>query len=132
MGMTNKELIEMLRENVGVSQAACTAANLAADRIEALVADVAGWISNAQAASGWASEAEYKLEVAEEIGRAFEEDAGQLRDKLAKAVEALKYTDDGANHGVMTPTYSETGLRYILRNIRDHARVALEEIKGET
>jgi hypothetical protein len=37
MGMKNKELIEMLRENVGVSQAACTAANLAADRIEELV-----------------------------------------------------------------------------------------------
>jgi hypothetical protein len=56
----------------------------------------------------------------------------ELQIKLTKAVSALKYTDNGANHGVMTPTYSETGLRYILRNIRDHARLALEELKGET
>jgi len=38
MGMTDKELIETLRENVGVSEFACIAANLAADRIEQLVA----------------------------------------------------------------------------------------------
>ena len=34
-------------------------------------------------------ELEVKLKTSEEIGRAFEEDAGQLRAKLAKAVEAL-------------------------------------------
>lgn len=56
----------------------------------------------------------------------------ELQTKLSKAVEALKYTDDGANHGAMTTTYSEHALRYILRNIRDRARVMLEEIKGET
>jgi hypothetical protein len=38
MGMKDKELIETLRENVGVSEFACIAANLAADRIEQLVA----------------------------------------------------------------------------------------------
>ena len=32
---------------------------------------------------------EAKLKTSEEIGRAFEEDAGQLRAKLAKAVEAF-------------------------------------------
>lgn len=35
--MTDEELIEMLRNNVGVSEAACRAAREAADRIEALV-----------------------------------------------------------------------------------------------
>lgn len=42
-------------------------------------------------------ELEVKLKTSEEIGRAFEEDAGQLRAKLAKAVLALrlfKYFDD--------------------------------------
>jgi hypothetical protein len=34
-------------------------------------------------------ELEAKLKTVEEIGRAFEEDAGQLRAKLAKAVEVL-------------------------------------------
>lgn len=36
------------------------------------------------------AELEAKLSTCEEIGRAFEEDAGQLRDKLAKAVELLR------------------------------------------
>ena len=36
-------------------------------------------------------ELEAKLKTAEEIGRAFEEDAGQLRAKLARAIEALDY-----------------------------------------
>ena len=35
-------------------------------------------------------DAEIKLKTAEEIGRAFEEDAGQLREKLMRAVEALE------------------------------------------
>ena len=38
--------------------------------------------------------AEAKLRTAEEIGRAFEEDAGQLREKLAKAVNALQEIAD--------------------------------------
>jgi hypothetical protein len=51
--------------------------------------------------------------------------------RLAKAVLALEYTDDSANNGAMTPTYSEYSLRYILRNIRDRARATLTEIKEE-
>jgi hypothetical protein len=82
--MTDAEMIKLLRNSP------FTFNDIVADRIEALVADVAGWISNAQAASGWASEAEYKLEAAEKIGRAFEEDAGQLRAKLAKAIDVIK------------------------------------------
>jgi predicted nucleic acid-binding Zn-ribbon protein len=35
-------------------------------------------------------ELEAKLKTAKEIGRAFEEDAGQLREKLTKAVEELR------------------------------------------
>jgi flagellar biosynthesis/type III secretory pathway protein FliH len=35
-------------------------------------------------------ELEAKLKTAKEIGRAFEEDAGQLREKLAKAVKELQ------------------------------------------
>ena len=91
--MNDKELIETLRGRNGFGWT-----EDAADRIEALVADVAGWISNAQAAFGWASEAEYKLEAAEKIGRAFEEDAGQLRAKLAKAVEAIREMMDDAEY----------------------------------
>jgi hypothetical protein len=40
------------------------------------------------------AELEAKLSTCEEIGRAFEEDAGQLRDKLAKVVEALRAFKD--------------------------------------
>jgi hypothetical protein len=72
MGMTDEELIERLRD-VHIRD---PIPKFAATRIEALAADVAGWISNAQAADGWASEAKCKLEVSEA--------------KLAKVVEALK------------------------------------------
>jgi polysaccharide deacetylase 2 family uncharacterized protein YibQ len=66
------------------------------------------------------------------LARDLEDQRDELQDKLTKALAALKYTDDSANHGTMTTTYSETTLRYILRNIRDRARVVLDEIKGET
>jgi hypothetical protein len=46
-------------------------------------------IERAEAAEDRIEELEAKLKTAEEIGRAFEEDAGQTREKLAKAVEAL-------------------------------------------
>ena len=62
------------------------------------------------------AELEAKLSTCEEIGRAFEEDAGQLRDKLAKAVEALR--------GVMQhmPDYADT--------VWQDARATLAEIEG--
>jgi septal ring factor EnvC (AmiA/AmiB activator) len=41
------------------------------------------------------AELEAKLSTCEEIGRAFEEDAGQLRDKLAKAMtHVMDYSND--------------------------------------
>lgn len=52
--------------------------------------------------------------------------------KLAKALDGLRFADDGANHGAMTPTYSEHALRYILRGIRDRARAVLEELGEDT
>jgi hypothetical protein len=55
-----------------------------------------GWI--ADRAADRIEELEAKLKTAEEIGRAFEEDAGQLRAKLAKAVEALKFYADADNY----------------------------------
>jgi hypothetical protein len=60
---------------------------------------------------------EVKLATCEEIGRAFEEDAGQLRAKLAKAVEGLR--------GVMQhmPDYADT--------VWQDARATLAEIEGE-
>ena len=42
------------------------------------------------AAADRIEELEAKLKTAEEIGRAFEEDAGQLRAKLAKAMEVAE------------------------------------------
>lgn len=93
MGMMNlrdRELLFMLRNNVGVSDAATKATLKAADRIE------------------------------------------ELSDKLAKALDGLRFADDGANHGAMTPTYSEHALRYILRGIRDRARAVLAELGEDT
>jgi len=49
--------------------------------------------------------------------------------KIEKALVALRFVDDGANNGAMTPTYSEHGLRYILRGIRDRARTVLAELE---
>ena len=55
--MTDAEMIKLLRNSP------FTFNDIVADRIEALVADVAGWISNAQAARDYQCEAEYKLEA---------------------------------------------------------------------
>ena len=67
------------------------------ERIEELEADLRKMALDYLAAQGQAAEAyqaqltaEAKLKTAEEIGRAFEEDAGQLREKLMRAVEALE------------------------------------------
>jgi chromosome segregation ATPase len=46
--------------------------------------------ADAKEAEAYAEGLEAKLATCEEIGRAFEEDAGQLRAKLEKAVELLK------------------------------------------
>jgi hypothetical protein len=80
------------------------------DRIEELEADLRSMALDYLAAQGQAMDnfqmyvdanearidAEANLKTAEEIGRAFEEDAGQLREKLAKAAEALGLLDKAA------------------------------------
>lgn len=52
-----------------------------------------------------------------------------LEAKLDQAVQALRFADDGANHGAMTSTYSEYALRYILIGIRERARTVLAELE---
>jgi hypothetical protein len=68
--MTDEELIKKIREAVAEGELLVpwNLADQAADRIEQL---------------------QYNLKTSEEIGRAFEEDAGQLRAKLDKAIAAL-------------------------------------------
>jgi biopolymer transport protein ExbB/TolQ len=65
-------------------------------------------------------ELEAKLKTSEEIGRAFEEDAGQLRAKLAKAVNVIK------NLINLAPEGDEDEWHIAL----DDAAEALAEIKG--
>ena len=107
--MTDEELIEALRSIDHMNVDDCFLQSYfyskAADRIEQLQADVAGWISNAYAASGWASEAEYKLEVAEA--------------KLAKAVAALTSLANMKTAGGMKAT-----------SMAWHAREVLAELGG--
>ena len=55
---------------------------------------------------------------------------GKVLMERDKAVEALRWADDHANHGAMTSTYSEGTLRYLLRNIRDRARTTLAQLEG--
>ena len=85
--MTDEELIAYLRDSKGWPNLG----NAAADRIEQLQADVAGWVSNAYAALEYQREAEYKLEAAEA--------------KLTKAVEVLREyapeTTDGVEYSGM-------------------------------
>ena len=95
--MTDAELIARLREMDGWVMHGARTHLAAADRIEEL---------------------EAKLKTSEEIGKAFEEDAGQLRAKLAKAVEALEYYAVEA-----MPWDADDSLI---------ARTALAEIKGES
>jgi hypothetical protein len=84
--MSDEELIARLRED-DTDFWHCEAA----DRIEALTA---------------------KLTTCEEIGRAFEKDAGQLREKLAKAMtHVMDYSNDP--------------------HLVQFARTTLAEIKGE-
>jgi hypothetical protein len=102
--MTDEELIKTLRGRNGFGWT-----EDAADRIEALVNENYRW----------------KMEC-EEFWRT-REDVAEA--KLAKAVAALRFTDDGANHGAMTRTYGESALRYILRGIRERARTVLAELE---
>jgi len=99
--MIDKELIETLRGRNGFGWT-----EDAADRIEALVEFQellvaqrnAAWERDAYSFREWKT-AEANLKIAEEIGRAFEEDAGQLRDKLAKAVDVIKHIINIAPEG---------------------------------
>ena len=80
---------------------------------------------------------EAKLATCEEIGRAFEEDAGQLRNKLAKAVEGLREIASEAS--VTVHTHNKGGINYtrMYKDWRklavkriDKARATLAEIEG--
>jgi len=114
--MTDEELIEQLRsvdgyvwytEN-GRNKGSKTLTTEAADRIEKLLEGGKGL-----------AEAFATVAVKREMTEA----------KLAKAIEALRFTDDGANHGAMTSTYGESALRYILRGIRERVRAVLAELE---
>jgi hypothetical protein len=101
--MSDEELIARLREAVnGAHDMTPHGADClqAADRIEALTA---------------------KLATCEEIGRAFEEDAGQLRAKLAKAVDAMEVCVRHEPRGI----YPDHVPNYWL------LRTTLAELKGE-
>jgi len=104
--MTDKELVKRLRGMDGDSMSIKTL-DEAADLIEALTA---------------------KLTTCEEIGRAFEKDAGQLRDKLAKAVEGLREIAGFAEKEWVTPNGEAPP---DVQNLCDIARATLAEIEGE-
>lgn len=76
-------------------------------------------------------ELEVKLKTAEEIGCAFEEDAGQLREKLAKAVEALERIEDASRYFGNEPEASETTVRYAHETTRRLCSTTLAALKGE-
>ena len=99
--MTDEELIKHLRVGPEIFYRYVDVDHAAADRIEQLQA---------------------KLKASEEIGRAFEEDAGQLRAKLSKAVNVIK------NLINLAPEGDEDEWHIAL----DDAAEALAEIKGET
>jgi hypothetical protein len=70
-------------------------------------------------------ELEAKLKTAEEIGRAFEEDAGQLREKLAKAVGALEFYRSAINLRI------DCEITYAMQEAHDNAETFLAELNGE-
>lgn len=120
--MTDEELIKQLRETKITQDLRYTLEDTAADRIEQLVATNKQLVEEIQdtedRANAFATK-EYHTEMR----------AKRAETKLAKAVEALRFTDDGANHGAMTSTYGESALRYILRGIRERARAVLDELE---
>lgn len=116
--MTDEELIKALRDADDYNRKHYVRDPLhtdAADRIEALVRD-RGNLVQAQ---------ESLVETLRKSGRKRKD----AEAKLAKAMEALRFTDDGANHGAMTSTYGESALRYILRGIRERVRAVLAELE---
>lgn len=116
--MTDEELIKALRDADDYNQKHYVRDPLhtdAVDRIEQLV-----------------QESNRRLDLArsEGVARVIQfERAEAAEAKLAKAMEALRFTDDGANHGAMTSTYGESALRYILRGIRERVRAVLAELE---
>ena len=67
-----------------------------------------------------------ELNVSNELGKALEEDAGQLRDKLAKAVEALNMVD----LSIMENT-NETEWRLWGESAVSGIRTTLAELEGK-
>jgi hypothetical protein len=105
--MTDEELIKQLREVTGGKLFFTNTPNhlrlTAADHLEQLQA---------------------KLKASEEIGRAFEEDAGQLRAKLAKAVAYIEHSAKSLAVAF--------GPDADWRKVSPYAAQIITEIKGET
>lgn len=103
-------------------------------RIEELEAKLKGAVSECERIGRLWHDAEAKLATCEEIGRAFEEDAGQLREKLAKAVEAL----EGIARPKVGPDFDwpeeevDRWRAVWYRKYGEIARTTLAELKGET
>lgn len=125
--MKDDELLERLLSVPADGNGIEDVCGYAADRIQELMLDVAGWISNAQAARDYQCEAEYKLEAAEA--------------KLAKAIDALRLVTDACDEGQMVSL--GTGGMTIDAQIRrsvynkvpawpiEEARVVLEELDNK-
>jgi len=93
--------------------------------------DSKGWPRLGEEAADRIEELEAKLKTTNEIGLAFEEDAGQLREKLAEAIEALREVSqalDWQAHGACRG-WSDNLLTPV--NALKLARIAIAKIKGE-
>ena len=125
--MTDEELLERLLSVPADGNGIEDVCGYAADRIQELMLDVAGWISNAQAAHDYQCEAECKLEAAEA--------------KLAKAIDALRLVTDACDEGQMVSlgTSGMTIDAQIRRSVYnkvpawpiEEARVVLEELDNK-
>jgi hypothetical protein len=102
------------------------------DLVKALWKDVAD-VDRQQEAAARIEELEEKLKTAEEIGRAFEEDTGQTREKLAKAVEALEKVCRLVDEQYSDRLYTQSvaGWEYCADDVADGARTTLAELKGD-
>jgi len=102
------------------------------DRIEALTTERDEQIEWVKRLADMQIASEVKLATCEEIGRAFEEDAGQLRAKLAKAVAALGRAkasiENGGGGGVTDVVWLDDPCPETLCDFID---ATLAEIEGE-
>jgi septal ring factor EnvC (AmiA/AmiB activator) len=87
-----------------------------------------GKINDARAEAADRIEAlERERDVSNELGRALEEDAGQLRERLAEAVKALRRIANSQPRPMRSGGYEG----HDVSNMQRTARAALAEIEGE-